>query len=176
MFRVIRTFGLALGIIGAIIAAQAPEFAQQYAQRLGGAIEELRRQIATLDSDAQATGNTRESAIENLRKNADALVARRGEAVRGDVERFRALDAQKQAIDAAASPLGKTVAVARNPDVAVAWAAYRDYRPAVPTTTDGLIAGLVGFLVAWGGWRVVTDFGRSLSRRRKRPTPATRAI
>lgn len=176
MFRVIRTFGLALGLIGAAIAAQAPEFAQQYAQRLGGAIEELRRQIATLDADAQATGNTRESAIENLRKNADALVARRGEAVRGDVERFKALDAQKQAIDAASSPLGKTVAVARNPDMAVATAAYRDYQPAVPTTTDGLVAGFVGFLVAWGGWRIIADLGRSMGRRGRRPAPATRAV
>ncbi|GEP12107.1 DUF2937 family protein [Methylobacterium gnaphalii] len=176
MFRVIRTFGLALGLIGAAIAAQAPEFSQQYAQRLGGAIEELRRQIATLDADAQATGNTRESAIENLRKNADALVARRGEAVRGDVERFKALDAQKQAIDSAASPLGRTVAVARNPDMAVARATYRDYQPAVPTTTDGLVAGLLGFLAAWGGWRIVADLGRSMSRRACRPTPATRAV
>ncbi|GLS44511.1 DUF2937 family protein [Methylobacterium brachythecii] len=176
MFRVIRTFGLALGLIGAAIAAQAPEFAQQYAQRLGGAIEELRRQIATLDADAQATGNTRDSAIENLRKNADALVARRGEAVRGDVERFKALDAQKQEIDSASSPLGKTVAVVRNPDMAVARAAYRDYQPAVPTTTDGLVAGLVGFLAAWGGWRIIADLGRGMGRRARRSPPVTRAV
>ena len=74
---------LGAGLIGGVIAAQGPEFAQQYAQRLGGALDELRRQIETLDSDAQATGETRDSAIERLRANADALVARRGEAVRG---------------------------------------------------------------------------------------------
>ncbi|WP_163484869.1 DUF2937 family protein, partial [Escherichia coli] len=50
MFRVVRTFGLALAILVGIVAAQAPEFAQQYAQRLGGAVDELRRQIASLDS------------------------------------------------------------------------------------------------------------------------------
>ena len=176
MFRVIRTFGLALGLIGAMIAAQAPEFAQQYAQRLGGAIGELQRQIAVLDDDAKATGNTRESAIENLRKNADALVARRGEAVRGDVERFKSLDAQKQAIDAAGSPLGRMVAVMRNPDVSVARAAYKDYQPAVPTSTDGFLAGLVGFFAAWGAWRVIADFGRSMGRRMRRPVPETRAV
>ena len=62
MFRVFRTFGLALGLLGGLVAAQAPEFAQQYAQRLGGAADELRRQVAVLESDAQASGTTREGA------------------------------------------------------------------------------------------------------------------
>lgn len=176
MFRVIRIFGLAIGLLGGVIAAQGPEFAQQYAQRLGGAIEELRRQIETLDSDAKATGNSRESAIERLRQNADALVARRGEAVRADVERFKQLDDQKQAIDAAASPLGRLFAVARHPDAPIARATYREYTPAVPTTTDGIIAGLAGFLAAWGGWRVIADVSRSLRRRMARPRPAIRSV
>jgi hypothetical protein len=30
VLRVIRTLGLALGILGGIVAAQGPEFAQQY--------------------------------------------------------------------------------------------------------------------------------------------------
>lgn len=173
MLRVIRTLGLALGLLGGLVAAQGPEFAQQYAQRLGGAIDELRRQIETLDADAQATGNTRESAIERLRQNADQLVARRGEAVRHDVERFKALVDQRQEIDSATSPLGRLFAVARNPDQTVALATYKDYRPAMPTTTDGLVAGLVGFLAAWGGWRVLADLVHGLGRRmRRKPTEA----
>jgi hypothetical protein len=34
--------------------------------------------------------------------------------------------------------------------------AYHDFSPAVPTTADGLAAGLIGFFAAWGGWRVVS--------------------
>ncbi|MFD0935175.1 DUF2937 family protein, partial [Methylobacterium trifolii] len=75
MFRVIRTLGLALGLLGGGLAAQGPEFAQQYAQRLGGAVDELRREIATLEADAKATGNTRDGAVERLRGNPDGLVA-----------------------------------------------------------------------------------------------------
>ena len=176
MFRVIRTLGLALGLIAAAIAAQGPEFAQQYAQRVGGALDEMRRQIETLDADALATGNTRESAIERLRRNADALVARRGEAVRVDVERFKALDAQKRALDEAASPLGCLLVLAREPDFPIVRATYRDYRPAIPTTTDGLVAGLLGFLAAWGGWRVVADLGRATGRRMTRSRPAPRTV
>lgn len=172
MFRVIRTFGLALGLLGGVVAAQAPEFAQQYAQRLGGAADELRRQVAVLESDAQASGTTRDGAVDRLRSNPDQLVARRGEAARDDIARLARLSAQQQALATASSPLGRVVAMLRDPDLPVVRAAYHDFSPAVPTTADGLAAGLIGFFAAWGGWRVVSDVGRRFVRRRPR-TAAT---
>lgn len=173
MFRVFRTLGLALGVLGGVVAAQAPEFAQQYAQRLGGAVDELRRQVAVLESDAQATGTTRDGAVDRLRTNPDQLVARRGKAAQADIARLARLSAQQQALTSATSPLGKVVAMLRDPDVPVAQAAYRDFSPAVPTSADGLAAGLIGFLTAWGGWRVVSDLGLRLARRRPRTTTRT---
>lgn len=172
MFRVFRTLGLALGLLGGVIAAQAPEFAQQYAQRLGGAVDELRRQVAVLESDAQASGTTRDGAVDRLRTNPDQLVARRGEAAQADISRLARLSAQEQALASATSPLGKVVAMLRDPDVPVAQAAYQDFSPAVPTNADGLAAGLIGFLTAWGGWRVLSDVGLRFAR--KRPRTATR--
>ena len=176
MFRVIRTFGLALGLLGGLLAAQGPEFAQQYAQRLGGALDELRRQIAGLDADAQATGQDREAALKRLRENPDAFVARRGEAARADIARMESLERQQQELNAALSPIGRLLVILRSPDLSLAQATYRAYEPAVPNTGDGLLAGLVGFLAAWGGWRVITDFGHSLGRRARRPVPETRAL
>ncbi|QEE37688.1 MULTISPECIES: DUF2937 family protein [unclassified Methylobacterium] len=172
MFRVFRTLGLALGLLGGLIAAQAPEFAQQYAQRLGGAVDELRRQVAVLESDAQASGTTRDGAVDRLRTNPDQLVARRGEAAQADISRLARLSAQEQALASATSPLGKVVAMLRDPDLPVAQAAYQDFSPAVPTNADGLAAGLIGFLTAWGGWRVLSDVGLRFAR--KRPRTATR--
>ena len=168
MFRVIRTLGLALGLLGGALAAQGPEFAQQYAQRLGGAVDELRRQVDGLEADARATGTTREGAVERLRGNPDQLVARRGEAARGDIDRLAALSAQQQAIASASSPLGRMVAVMRQPDPDLARATYRDYQPAVPTTADGVVAGLLGFVATWAVWRLLSDLGRRLMRRRPR--------
>lgn len=172
MFRVFRTLGLALGLLGGVIAAQAPEFAQQYAQRLGGAVDELRRQVAVLESDAQASGTTRDGAVDRLRTNPDQLVARRGDAAQADISRLARLSAQEQALASATSPLGKVVAMLRDPDMPVAQAAYQDFSPAVPTNADGLAAGLIGFLTAWGGWRVLSDVGLRFAR--KRPRTATR--
>ncbi|MER2264899.1 DUF2937 family protein [Methylobacterium oxalidis] len=169
MFRVFRTLGLALGLLGGTVAAQGPEFAQQYAQRLGGAVDELRRSVETFESDARATGNSREGAVDRLRTNPDSLVARRGEAARADIQRLAQLTAQQQALREATSPLGRLAALIRDPDMAVARATYEEYRPAVPTTADGIVAGLIGFLAAWGGWRVLSDLGRRGLRRRPRP-------
>ena len=107
MFRVIRTLGLALGLLGGVIAAQGPEFAQQYAQRLGGTVDELRRSVQCLEADARATGTSRDGAVDRLRGNADALVARRGEAARTDIERLARLSAQQQALADGDEPPGQ---------------------------------------------------------------------
>ena len=77
MSRIVRVAAFALGLMGAVTASQGPEFAQQYRQRLGGAIDELRRAIARFDADAQAHGETRERAIARLRGNADTWRAGR---------------------------------------------------------------------------------------------------
>ena len=133
-------------------------------------LDELRRQVAILESDAQASGTTRDDAVDRLRTNPDQLVARRGEAARADIARLARLSAQQQALAAATSPLGRVVAMLRDPDLPVAQAAYRDFSPAIPTNADGLAAGLIGFFAAWGGWRVVSDVGQRAARRRPRRT------
>lgn len=166
MFRVLRTLGLALGVLAGIVGAQGPEFAQQYGQRLAGTVDELRRVVAGFEADATATGYTRDSAIARLRGDPDALVARRGAAARADLDRLAGLTARRAALETAGGPLGRLAALIRDPDLGLARATYEDYRPAIPTTADGLVAGFLGFLAAWAGWRVLCDLGRRLFRRR----------
>ena len=168
MFRVLRTLGLALALLGGALAAQAPEFAQQYAQRLGGTLDELRRVVSGFEADAAATGRSRDDAVARLRGDGDPLVARRGEAARQDIARLAALDRQRRDLAEAGGPLGRVVALMRDPDLALARATYQDYAPAIPTTADGLTAGLLGFLATWAGWRLLADLGRRLLSGRNR--------
>jgi hypothetical protein len=49
---VLRRVVFFLALLIGIAASQVPEFAQQYRQRLGGAIDELARVIGEFDSDA----------------------------------------------------------------------------------------------------------------------------
>lgn len=169
MFRVLRTLGLALGLLAGAIAAQAPEFAQQYAQRLGGTVDELRRVVSGFEADAAATGRSRDDALARLSGDRDALVSRRGAAARADIVRLGALSEQQRALAEAGGPLGRAVAVLRNPDMSLAQATYRDYVPAIPATADGLTAGLLGFLATWAGWRLLAETGRRMVSGRRRP-------
>ncbi len=169
MFRVLRTLGLALGLLAGAIAAQAPEFAQQYAQRLGGTVDELRRVVSGFEADAAATGRSRDDTLARLSGDGDALVSRRGAAARADIVRLEALSEQQRALAEAGGPLGRAVAVLRNPDMSLARATYRDYVPAIPATADGLTAGFLGFLATWAGWRLLAETGRRMVRGRRRP-------
>jgi len=153
--------------MGAVTASQGPEFAQQYRQRLGGAIDELRRAIARFDADAQAHGETRESAIVRLRGNADDLAGRQGAAIQANIERLAHLEVQRQAMTEA-GPFSRLGLMLRDGDGAVVRAALEDFKPAVPVTEEGVLSAATGFVAAWGGLLLLARFLRSLRPRRRR--------
>ncbi len=65
---IIRTLAFGAGLAGAVAASQLPEYAQQYRQRLGGAIDEISRIMAEFDADAARIGLSREQDISRLRE------------------------------------------------------------------------------------------------------------
>lgn len=148
MPRIAKTMGLAFGLLGGVVASQGPEFAQQYRQRLGGAIDELGRVVQRFDADAQATGRSREDAIGQLRSNPDRLASLQGEAMRGNVERLERLQSQQQSFRDAGA-FSRLWLLARDGDADLARAAYGDFEPAVPTTTEGFVAAGIGFVLGW---------------------------
>lgn len=167
MSRIVRIIAFGLGIFGGIVASQAPEYSQQYRQRLGGTIDELQRIIARFDVDAQANGETQGTAIARLRSNPDDLVSRQGAAMQGNVERLEHLRAHREAMQQAGS-FRRIALMVRNGDRDVMEAAYRDFEPAVPVTEEGLLSTAVGFIVVWGGILLLGGFLRSLFRRPRR--------
>lgn len=164
LFKLLRTLGLAIGVLGGVAASQAPEFAQQYAQRLGGAADELARSVARFDADAVKSGETRDSAIARLRDNPDRLVQHRGDAARADGQRLDSLRAERARLATATGPLDRVRIMLTAPDPAIAWAAYQDYVPAVPTTGEGALSAAVGFVAGWGLWRLLIGGSRRLGR------------
>jgi hypothetical protein len=169
--RIARTMGLACGLLGGLITSQAPEYAQQYRQRLGGAADELRRVVQRFDHDAQATGQTREGAIGRLNEHRDELIRRQGDAMRANVERLDRLERQRQAFQTA-GPFQRLAVMARDFDPDIARAAYQDFEPAVPTTTEGFVTAGAGFLAGWGLSRLIGIPLGYLFFRRRRPLVA----
>src|SRR5918998_4782546 len=139
MPRIARTMAVALGLFGGVAASQGPEFAQQYRQRLGGAIDELRRVVQRFEADAGANGHSREGAIDRLKTNPDNLVSRQGDAMRGNVERLERLERHRQAF-VEAGPFQRLWVTARDGDLDLMEATYRDFEAAVPATQEGVVA------------------------------------
>jgi hypothetical protein len=137
------TLVLLLAIAGGTAGSQAPEFSQQYLQRLGGAVSELREVAEIFDEDARAEGLQREAALNRLIRSEDSLTRRRGDSMATTLDRYENLAAQYRALEAA-RPIIRPVEMLHHPDPKIIREAWEIYEPAVPVTQPGIAWGLLG--------------------------------
>jgi hypothetical protein len=151
-----RRIAMLIGLFFAVVTSQLPEYAQQYRQRLGGAIDELNAIVERFNAEAAQSGMNENQGITHLQQSDDRFVQQRGDQMRDTIARRDRLERQSQAF-AEAGPVGRVLMLAEDFDPKIAARAYQAYEPAVPTTSEGLIAALVGFifgvalihLIAW---------------------------
>jgi hypothetical protein len=148
MILLLRTLAIGVGLVGAFLASQLPEFTQQYRQRLGGAIDEVATILARFDADARVNDLTRSDALTRLAQSPDDLVRRRADDVSANVRRLDTLEAQSREMNA--GPVARMAYFFRYADSALMRATMRDFEPAVPTSGEGLIAAGTGFFAGWG--------------------------
>lgn len=167
----LRSLGrLAVGIaaaIGAIMAAQLPEFAQQYRQRLGGALEEMREVVARFDADAARNSLTREQALARYGSAEEPFLRDQGEAATQLIIRYENLTEQRVRLDSA-PPLLRPAVILRHPDTRVMRGAWADYEPGLPTTVAGLVWAALGFFLLGGLVSMLRQLGGILRRRHRR--------
>jgi hypothetical protein len=149
----IRTISLAMGVFGAILGAQLPEVMQQYQQRLGGATDEVATIVDRFDRDAATNNMNREGALAQLRASGDDLVRRRGADMELNVERLSMLRQQRG--DMTGDYLGRAVYFLRHADPILLNETLKVYKPAVPTTAEGLLSALAGFVAGWWILRLI---------------------
>lgn len=158
---------LLLVCLGVALFAQAPEFAQQYRQRLGGALDELRAVAADFERDAARARLSRGGALRRMETSADTFVRDRGTSMGRTLARFDALDAQHRALERA-GPWLRPWAMARGADPTILRAAARAFEPAVPLTGPGLAWGLLGGALFGMGGAMAGGLMRRFSRPRVR--------
>jgi hypothetical protein len=151
---VLRRIVFFLALMAGIVASQLPEYAQQYRQRLGGAIDELARIIATFDADAARSSMSRDEGIARLAASPDPFVRQRADAISGDIARVAKLEKQLQAYEAA-GPFWRIVSFATDHEPDIARRAAQNFEPAVPVTVEGLVLALTGFGAGWVGGRLL---------------------
>jgi hypothetical protein len=135
-----------LCVVGAVLFSQLPEFIQQYLQRLGGHLDEARRQLDQFREVAAKSGLTLDELAAQSQANAEATVARLGQLIHDTAARVDALAAADAAIRGA-SILTRPFVFFRHVDLSIAGATWTIFRPAVPTTVEGVLYAVMGVLV-----------------------------
>jgi hypothetical protein len=145
---------LAIAVLAGLIGSQGPEFAQQYRQRLGGALEELNRIVTEFDGEAQRRNLSRAEALKRLDDNADPLARERGKDMGKAIDRAQRLNKQIEALNSA-GPLTRLYVVATNFDPEIARSTLDAYEPAEPLSIGALTAGGLAALWGWAAARLV---------------------
>jgi hypothetical protein len=146
---VLVRLAVAIGLLCGLIGSQLPEFAQQYRQRLGGALDELNRTIAQFDSETAAQSLTRGQGVDQLKSNPETLARERGVAIEENIDRANRL-ARQQAAFQRGGPLTRLVTLIGNFDPATAIKAIEDFEPAVPITFEAFVIAGIALALGWG--------------------------
>ena len=166
-----------LCLVGAVLFSQIPEFIQQYLQRLGGHLDEARRQLAQLQETATQSGLSLEQLTARTASSPDRAVAQLGSVLRRVAERVQELATAEAAIRNA-SLWSRPFVFGRYVDPSIARSTWAVFKPAVPTTVEGLLYALLGMLfmlaLYYGGIKVPCRRIWRARRRRSQPVnPST---
>jgi hypothetical protein len=137
----------AICVLVALLFCQAPEFVQQYSQRLGGAVDELELIVQHFDDDSRRSGYDRNGAIALMARNPEQLVRDQSMRMSETVRRLDNLRSQ-QASMARETSLTRVAAFATGYDSELASRTWKDFRFGLPLSIDGIVFAVAGFFIA----------------------------
>ena len=140
-------FDRIVGVIGAVIFAQIPQFIAQYMQRLGGHVDELKRIITKYTTDAQAHKLTLEAYIQKHLNSSLDIFKTTGQTMQENLIRFNNLHQSLTDLTNAA-PYAKFFLFIKNIELSIAKAVYKDFTPGIPATYEGLAYAVIGIFFA----------------------------
>lgn len=154
---------LIMALICGAAASQFPEYAQQYRQRLGGAVQELQMIVTGFDADARRAGLTRDEALSRYEKSGDEFLTDRGESISAVLKRYARLSAHYESMESA-GPLSRLWVFAKERDAELSKDTLAVYQPAIPVSGIGAAHAAGGFA---GGWILFTVLLSPFRRRRR---------
>jgi hypothetical protein len=161
-----RSVALVIAVAAGLMASQAPEFAQQYRQRLGGAVDELARVIDSFNKDASSSGVDETAALAVMARNNEPLVRQQAVSMAETILRYHHLSDQ-QAAFAGSPPFARLVVFFQEFDRPLVESTLQSYEPAVPTTLEGVVLAGGAFLIMYGLLRFLTLFFGPFRHRRR---------
>jgi hypothetical protein len=151
----------------ALTMSQFPEYAQQYTQRLGGAVDELRIVTAEFDRAATVAGLDRSGALARYQSSTDAFLSDRGSSMERTFRRYDELSGTLARIEGS-DAIERLKNLPAYLDTDIGRRTLENYRPAVPVTMEGILYAGGGFIL---GYLVLSGLIRfcALPFRRRRP-------
>lgn len=143
-----RAIASVAGLGLALVLSQFPEYAQQYTQRLGGAVDELRVITEDFDRAALAGGLDRAAALERYNASNDDFLAGRGTSMTATFQRYEQLSAMLAEVEGA-DAVGRFQALPAYLDSDIGQRTLANYRPAVPVTMEGILYAGAGFILGY---------------------------
>ena len=143
-----KTLSILGGLALALVLSQFPEYAQQYAQRLGGAVDELRIITEAFDQAADQSGLTREQALGRYSGTDDSFIVDRGVSMAATFARYEQLSAMLVRIQGA-DAWERFTLLPDFLDTDIGARALQNFQPAVPVTMEGFAYAGGGFLVGY---------------------------
>jgi hypothetical protein len=132
----------------AIVLSQFPEYAQQYTQRLGGAVDELRVITEDFDRAALAGGLDRDQALTRYNASNDDFLAGRGTSMSATFLRYDMLSRTLADIEGA-GPVERLQSLPAYLDTDIGRRTLENYRPAMPVTMEGILYAGGGFILGY---------------------------
>lgn len=165
MFRLLRDLCLVLVVlVGLTGGSQVSSFVDAYAQRLGGAVDELDRQAAAHRDEAAAQNLTLQAYLERHAANADPAIRGSGRRISAMLDRLSALRDARAALEEA-GPWSRPAVAMAHADSAILANAYADWRPGLTIEPRW---GAVGAGLAWAlFWAVATLLAYGFRRPRR---------
>ncbi|MEN9840402.1 MAG: hypothetical protein RL376_202 [Verrucomicrobiota bacterium] len=158
-----------LCVVGAVSLSQAPEFFQQYLQRLGGHLGEARLVLARYEAVARESGLTLAQLVAETRAQVSVPVAKLGTLIVEAQARVEALTSAEHALREASLWTRPFVFIFQH-DAEIVRGTWAAFKPAMPVTVEGAVYAGVGMVLAL----LAYQFGvvwpcRALGRRWRKP-------
>ena len=160
-----KTVTIVSAMAGLAVFSQAPEFAQQYRQRIGGAVDELKTVVMDFDKDADNSQLSRDQALDQLTRSSERLTHDRGQSMTRTIGRFERLNEQQKWLENS-HPLTRPLLVLKNLDRQLIDNAWKAFEPAVPLTSSGFTYGGLGAILAMFFARLGIGGSRRLGQKR----------
>lgn len=160
-----KYLALLLGIGGGVLGSQAPGFTLQYMQNLAGRVDQLEESVAEFDAAVGRYGFTRQQALEECAV-AEGLLDALCDGYEKTVRDYMELSTHLEELRAT-SDIQRPVMLVTSHKPQIVDSVMEEFKPAVPTTTDGAVYAAGGLAGIWAVFSAIWALLSTPFRRRR---------